>query len=164
MKKYVLLLALPAVAILMTVEARAQAAASYGAAASSSATATSTVGKRLSTAMGTTLSRVAPPAPAVREDQMKVNRQKLEAKATGRPATLKVESTTPKALVTVDGLAVSYTPAELKLAAGTHQVRVTTPDSQPWERSVTVKAGESVPLKATLESKYKSQISFGSTK
>jgi len=152
-------------ALLMTgaawpVTARAQAAAEYGMAASKS-TAIVTRARPLVTPPATPLSkrireRTSPSRLAV----MQQNRLKLEAKSGSSGGSVHVESLPDKATISVDGAAVAYTPADLKLPEGNHSVELTLPGFLPWRKDITVSREGNMLLKAELRNQYKSSVTF----
>ncbi len=136
--------------------ARAQAAAEYGMAASHSAVSTSRISRALDPKLG---QRSGPRSKSV-ETAMGENRKQLEPKEPKDGGTVHLESTPTKAIVYVDGLAVAYTPADLTLTAGKHDIEIKHPVSVPWEKEVMVSRGEKLSLKPELKDKYKSVLSF----
>jgi hypothetical protein len=62
-----------------------------------------------------------------------------------------VKSTPNGADITVDGNFVGNTPSNLKLPPGSHKIGVEKSGFKPWQRTMTVMAGGSVTLDATLE-------------
>src|SRR5439155_312031 len=102
--------------------ARAQAAAEYGLAAGHSAGATAKAATKLGNALNRQNDQTASKLANVRESRMSDNRRGLEAKAGETPAKLHIESTPAKGTVYVDGVAVAYTPADLKLSPGAHRI------------------------------------------
>jgi PEGA domain len=62
-----------------------------------------------------------------------------------------VKSTPDGADITVDGNFVGNTPSNLKLPPGNHKIAVQKSGFKPWERTMTVMAGGSVTLDATLD-------------
>ncbi len=138
--------------------AHAQAAAEYGIAAGHSATVTTGVAKKLSNALNKTNDQTASKIGGVPQSQMTDNRRHLETKAGASPANLHVESTPDKATILVDGAAVAYSPADLKLPAGKHQIEIAHGGFANWKKEVTLAKGDNPALKAALESQYKSEI------
>jgi formylglycine-generating enzyme required for sulfatase activity len=55
-------------------------------------------------------------------------------------------SSIPEGEVSVDNRAMGRTPLKLKLLAGTHNLRIQAPGHKPWQRQLTVTAGEPVRL------------------
>lgn len=67
-----------------------------------------------------------------------------------RPAVLKVESTPSGAQVFIDGNFKGKTPATLELAAGKHEVRLTSPGHYDWDAQVQLNEKEMTPLAVQL--------------
>jgi hypothetical protein len=67
------------------------------------------------------------------------------------PATVVVNSTPDGADITVDGNYVGSTPSTLRLEPGEHGVSVEKSGFKPWQRKVTLTAGSSPTISATLE-------------
>ncbi|HYX67817.1 MAG TPA: PEGA domain-containing protein [Terriglobales bacterium] len=67
------------------------------------------------------------------------------------PATVSVDSTPRGAEIYVDGDFVGSAPSMLKLAPGKHSIRLTAKGYADWTRELSVLAGSSVNLAATLE-------------
>ncbi len=67
-----------------------------------------------------------------------------------RPAVLKVESTPSGAQVFIDGNFKGKTPATLELAAGKHEVRLTSPGHYDWDAQVQLNEKEETPLAVQL--------------
>ena len=86
------------------------------------------------------------------------NRRQLATKAGASPASIHVESTPDKATIYVDGAAVAYTPADLKLPTGKHRIEITRAGFLDWKKEVALERGDNPALKAGLESKYKSEL------
>lgn len=89
---------------------------------------------------------------------MEENKKKLEEKSQAGGGTIHVDSVPAKATVLVDGDRVAYTPADLKIPGGKHNIEVTDPTHLPWHKEITLSRGESISLKPTLEKKYKSEM------
>jgi hypothetical protein len=143
----------------------AQAAVGYGMAASKSTAIgakmrplTDNRGKQLATKIqertGTT--GTAKPLPVIMEE----NRKKLEKESAEAGGSIHIESVPEKAAVTVDGEPVAYTPADLKVPEGKHNIELTHPGCLPWETEISVTKIESTSVKAELEEKYKSSITL----
>lgn len=159
-----LAIAMALATILPATKARGQAAAEYGILSSKSATAAT----KASTVMGPRLKplgeRLERPESKSPLSQMQQNRRSLEAKAAQGGATLRVDSTPAKARVSVDGVVVAFTPADLKLPEGGHSVEVIQPGYLPWKQQVSLAPGETQSLKAELENKYKSAVTLAPPK
>ncbi len=138
--------------------AHAQAAAEYGMAAGHSASVTTGATKKLSNALEKTNQQAGSTLTSVRQSQMSDHRRQLETKAGVSPAKIHVESTPDKATIYVDGSAVAYTPADLKLPAGKHQIEIARAGFLNWKKEVAVERGDNPGLKAKLESEYKSEL------
>jgi hypothetical protein len=75
----------------------------------------------------------------VSESQTRLNDLRKKA-----PVIVKVKSDPPGASVTVDGVAQMGTaPLDVKVAPGTHKIRVTAPGYDPYEKELTLDAGAS---------------------
>jgi PEGA domain-containing protein len=138
--------------------AHGQAAAEYGMAAGHSATVTTGVAKKLSNALNKTNQQTASKLSTGRQSQMSDNRRQLATKAGAAPASIHVESTPDKSTIYVDGAAVAYTPADLKLPTGKHQIEIAHAGFLNWKKEVTLERGDNPALKAGLESEYKSEL------
>lgn len=66
-------------------------------------------------------------------------------------ARVQIKSAPAGADILVDGLFVGNTPSELRLTAGEHSIKVQKPGFHDWERNMTVIAGGSITLNATLQ-------------
>jgi hypothetical protein len=66
-------------------------------------------------------------------------------------STVVLKSTPDGADITVDGKYVGSTPSTLKLAPGDHTISIEKAAFKPWQRTVTLSAGGSVSIDATLE-------------
>ena len=143
--------------------ARAQAAASYAIAASKS-TAMASKARPLVTPKATPLAKltkqsVGRTSPTM-GDVMGENRQKLEAKGGASAGSLHVESVPAKATVSVDGVPVGYTPADLKLPEGNHVVELMLPGFASWRKEINMSREGTMLLKGELRTEYKSAVSF----
>lgn len=138
--------------------AGAQAAAEYGIAASHSATVTTGVANKLSNALNKTNQQTASKLSSIPQSAIAENRRKLQTKAGASPASIHIESTPDKAAIYVDGAAVAYTPADLKLPTGKHQIEIAHAGFASWKKEVTLERGDNPALKAPLESEYKSEL------
>jgi hypothetical protein len=88
-----------------------------------------------------------------------------EAQALPAPPTATAESTTvlvksmpDGADITVDGKYMGSTPSSLRLAAGDHSVSVEKSGFKKWQRTMTVSAGSSIMLDATLEAAQSTSV------
>jgi hypothetical protein len=70
-----------------------------------------------------------------------------------RTATLAVSTNPDGADIYADGVFIGNAPANLKLPAGKHTIRVSQSDYKDWSREITVQAGSESRLIATLEKK-----------
>jgi hypothetical protein len=68
-----------------------------------------------------------------------------------QPATVTIKSTPPGCDINVDGKFMGSTPSTIQLSPGEHLVSVEKEGLRPWQRTMTVTAGGSVTLDATLE-------------
>jgi len=134
----------------------AQAAIEYGMAASHSAVSTSRISRALDPKLG---ERQGPRSKSV-ETAMEENRKEVEPKNPKDGGALHIESTPAHAVVYVDGWSVAYTPADLTLTPGKHDIELKHPVSVDWEKEVTVKRGDNLSMKQELKDKYKSVLSF----
>jgi hypothetical protein len=169
MKRWTFLMAVFLLGVLPSA-AWAQAAAGYGMAASKLTAIgtkmrplTDSRGKELATKIqnrtGTTrmsATATAKPLPVIMEE----NRKKLEKESAEAGGSIHIESVPEKAAVTVDGEPVAYTPADLKVPEGKHNIELTHPGCLPWETEISVTKIESTSVKAELEEKYKSSITL----
>jgi PEGA domain-containing protein len=147
-----------AASVALAATARAQAAAEYGMAAGHSAGATAKVGTKLGNALNRENRQTASKLTNLRESRISDNRRELETKAGETPGKLRIESTPDKATVYVDGVAVAYTPADLKLSPGAHRIEIARAGFLNWKKDITVQRGDNPALKAGLESEYKSEL------
>ena len=97
------------------------------------------------------------------------HREQLQALAGAPTATLEsttvtVNSAPDGADVTVDGKIVGSTPSTLRLAPGDHSVSVEKSGFKPWQRKVTLTAGSSPTISATLEKDFVSSPAATNTK
>lgn len=67
-----------------------------------------------------------------------------------QPATVVVKSTPPGVDINVDGKYMGSTPSTIQLAPGEHTVSIEKEGLTPWQRSITVSAGGSITINATL--------------
>ncbi|MGD0163716.1 MAG: PEGA domain-containing protein [Candidatus Sulfotelmatobacter sp.] len=68
-----------------------------------------------------------------------------------QPANVTVKSTPQGADINVDGKFMGNTPSTIQLSPGEHLVSVEKEGMRPWQRTMTVTAGGSITLDATLE-------------
>jgi len=147
-----------ALSVAFAAAAHAQAAAEYGLAASHSAGATAKAGTKLGDALNRQNNQTASKLANVRESRMRDNRREVEAKAGESPGKLHIESTPAKGTVYVDGVAVAYTPADLKLSPGAHRIEIAHAGFFNLKKEITVQRGDNPALKAALEDEYKSEL------
>jgi hypothetical protein len=81
----------------------------------------------------------------------KVEKFDLAPEQLGERGLLRVVSTIPDAVVYIDGAAVGKSPQEKKVPAGTHPVMVKLDGYKPFDKQVTVKAGETQTISAELK-------------
>jgi hypothetical protein len=77
--------------------------------------------------------------------------QAVAASSIAELSTLLVKSTPDGAEITIDGKYVGSTPSTLTLAPGEHSIKVEKPGFKLWERPMTVGAGGTLTVDATLE-------------
>jgi diacylglycerol kinase family enzyme len=76
---------------------------------------------------------------------------RVEPGSAAPPASVTVKSTPPGADINVDGKFMGSTPSTIQLVPGEHQVSVEKEGLRPWQRTMTVSAGGSLTIDATLE-------------
>jgi hypothetical protein len=74
----------------------------------------------------------------------------LESGPAMRPASVMVKSTPPGADINVDGKFMGNTPSAIQLTPGEHEVSIEKEEMTPWQRTMTVTAGGSSTIDATL--------------
>jgi hypothetical protein len=67
-----------------------------------------------------------------------------------QPASVIVKSTPPGCDINVDGKYMGSTPSTIQLAPGEHEVSIEKEEMRPWQRTMTVTAGGSSTIDATL--------------
>jgi hypothetical protein len=67
-----------------------------------------------------------------------------------QPASITVKSTPPGADINIDGKFMGSTPSTIQLTPGDHQVSIEKEQMTPWQRTMTVTAGGSSSIDATL--------------
>jgi hypothetical protein len=77
--------------------------------------------------------------------------RRVESEPSIQPANVIVKSTPPGADINVDGKYMGSTPSTIQLAPGEHAVSIEKKGLPPWQRTMTVTAGGSVTINATLE-------------
>jgi hypothetical protein len=94
----------------------------------------------------------APPAqPEVSAADSAQAESHVESGPAAQPANVTVKSTPPGADINVDGKFMGSTPSTIQLTAGEHEVLVEKEGLRPWQRTMTVSAGGSITIDATLE-------------
>lgn len=76
---------------------------------------------------------------------------RVEPGPAAQPANVTVKSTPPGADINVDGKFMGNTPSTIQLTPGEHEVLVEKEGLRPWQRTMTVSAGGSITIDATLE-------------
>lgn len=147
--------------------AHGQAAVEYGVAASKSTAMTSraatAIGSRVQSAFKgsqRTPLKIPPPASKNLDSVMQENRQKLEEKGKQGGGVVHVESVPAHATIAVDGQPVGYSPLELKLPEGKHQIELTRPDFETWKMEVTASPQESTAVTARLQNRYRGAVTL----
>jgi hypothetical protein len=74
-----------------------------------------------------------------------------QTETVAQPGTVIVKSTPAGADINVDGKYMGSTPSTIQLAPGDHQISIEKEAMTPWERTMTVTAGGSSTIDATLE-------------
>jgi hypothetical protein len=74
----------------------------------------------------------------------------VKAQPAAQPATVVVKSTPPGADINVDGKWMGSTPSNIQLVPGDHEVSIEKDGLTPWQRTMTVTAGGSSTIDATL--------------
>jgi PEGA domain-containing protein len=157
-KRWLLIVAVAVASAALATTARAQAAAEYGMAAGHSAGVTAKAGTKLGNALNRQNNQTASKLSNLPESRMSDNRRELEGKAGKTPGKLHIESTPGKATIYMDGVAIAYTPADLKLSPGPHRIEIARAGFLNWKKEITVERGDNPALKAALEDEYKSEL------
>jgi hypothetical protein len=89
----------------------------------------------------------APIAPTTDNSQAESS---VESGPAAQPASVIVKSTPPGADINVDGKFMGSTPSTIQLAPGDHEVSIEKEELRPWQRTMTVTAGGSTTIDATL--------------
>jgi hypothetical protein len=92
-------------------------------------------------------SRAAGASPAADNSQAE---SRVESEPAMQPASIIVKSTPPGCDINVDGKYMGSTPSTIQLAPGEHQVSIEKEEMTPWQRTMTVTAGGSSSIDATL--------------
>ena len=77
----------------------------------------------------------------------------VSTSASEEAATISVASTPDGAEIYADGTFIGNAPANLRLSAGKHTIRVTQPDYKDWSREIGVQAGSDARVIATMQKK-----------
>jgi|CZKC01.1.fsa_nt_gi hypothetical protein len=85
------------------------------------------------------------------KEKVQPNSDSANSNASTLPATVSVSSTPDGADIFSDGAFVGNAPANLKLSAGKHTVKVSMTGYKDWSRDITAQAGSEVRLTAILE-------------
>jgi hypothetical protein len=92
-----------------------------------------------------------PSAPAVAPTTDNSQAQpSVESGPAAQPASVIVKSTPPGADINVDGKFMGSTPSTIQLAPGEHEVSIEKEELRPWQRTMTITAGGSTTIDATL--------------
>jgi hypothetical protein len=75
---------------------------------------------------------------------------RVESGPAMQPASVIVKSSPPGCDINVDGKYMGSTPSTIQLAPGEHQVSIEKDEMTPWQRTMTVTAGGSSSIDATL--------------
>lgn len=142
----------------------AQAAAEYGIAASKSAASTAKMGSTINAGTQKLAGRIESTLSRSTAASMEESKRKLEESSRKGGATLHIDSLPEKALVSIDGATVGYTPADLKVPEGKHVVQLTRTGYLLWKQEISVTREKNVSLKAELENKYKSVVNLSNPK
>lgn len=118
----------------------------------------STIGRTSQASHGVVTVRSRAPQRDALAAAMRTNRSKLEASAGASAATLQVASVPERTAVYVDGLAIAYAPAELRLPAGKHAVELRHPVFLLWRQEVSLTAGQKLLLEPKLAMGNKNQV------
>jgi PEGA domain len=87
------------------------------------------------------------PSPAVDNPQAE---PRVESRPAMQLASVIVKSTPPGCDINVDGKYMGSTPSTIQLAPGEHEVSIEKEEMTPWQRTMTVTAGGSFTIDATL--------------
>jgi hypothetical protein len=97
---------------------------------------------------GATLTTVALQTTTMQPESSPTNN--VQAEPPAQPATVIVKSTPPGADINVDGKWMGSTPSTIQLVPGDHQVSIEQEGMTPWQRTMTITAGGSSTINATL--------------
>jgi hypothetical protein len=146
--------------------AKGQAAAEYTIGVSKSAAGAAGVGNTLGQSLSKAAGKVSGQIQTQTEthtsprEVMKDNRAALERSAGATGGVLRLTSDPDDAAIFVDGRLTARTPADIKVPAGKHVVRVTRPDRDPWNKQVTVSKGQTLELRPELVNTNPSVLSL----
>ncbi len=90
---------------------------------------------------------------ATASDRVSTQPRVVTASASEEAATISVASTPDGAEIYADGTFIGNAPANLRLSAGKHTIRVTKPDYKDWSREIGVQAGSDARVIAAMEKK-----------
>jgi hypothetical protein len=94
------------------------------------------------------------PTPALQETAAATDSSQVEPRVEPGPAlqlaSVIVKSTPPGCDINVDGKFMGSTPSTIQLAPGEHEVSIEKEELRPWQRTMTVTAGGSSTIEATL--------------
>jgi PEGA domain len=88
--------------------------------------------------------------PATAQPDLSAAADNVAPEPTMQPASIIVKSTPPGADITIDGKYMGSTPSTIQLSPGDHLVSIEKEELRPWERTMTVTAGGSSTIDATL--------------
>ena len=89
-------------------------------------------------------------APATAQPEPSPSAVNSQAEPVIQPASVIVKSTPPGCDINVDGKYMGSTPSTVQLAPGEHLVSIEKEEMRPWQRTMTVTAGGSSTIDATL--------------
>jgi hypothetical protein len=92
----------------------------------------------------------APPPPVSTTADNSQAEPAVESGPAMQPASITVKSTPPGADINIDGKFMGSTPSTIQLTPGDHQVSIEKEQMTPWQRTMTVTAGGSSSIDATL--------------
>jgi len=93
-------------------------------------------------------------APLPAADNSRAVEPRVESGPAIQPGTINVKSTPPGCDINVDGKFMGSTPSTIPLSPGEHFVSVEKEGLTPWQRTMTITAGGSATIDATLEKPY----------
>lgn len=104
----------------------------------------------LTTEAGASQTATAQPEPPPAADNSQAE-PRVESGPAIQPASITVKSTPPGCDINVDGNYMGSTPSTIQLAPGEHLISIEKEEMRPWQRRMTVTAGGSSSIDATLE-------------